>query len=140
MRCSVTGCGFESDQVATPASAPGMLLFCPAHATGTETGGDKLLLRMPCACRRSAAGVERGAGGFSARHTERICIERTIQANPEDMTVPAGLPNPVARPIDSGRVVDRKCACGKRTDGAVNISGGYTESHSVRECIEQTTR
>ncbi len=100
----------------------------------------ELLLRPPCACGRAAAGFERVVGGYSGRHQERKCIERTIRASPDDITVPAGHPRSsppveVARPLSKG-----KCACGKRTDGTSNASGSFTEWHTQRECIEQVLR
>jgi hypothetical protein len=77
-------------------------------------------------------------GGLSTSHTADKCIERTIQAKPDDLTVPMGSP---ATTLETVQIVrDQKCACGKRMDGTVNAIDGFVESHSARECIEQTRK
>jgi hypothetical protein len=141
MRCSAEGCSFQSNEIAPGSQGPDHRPFCGYHVMGRETSSREIFLRVPCVCGRVAAGFDRVAGGFSARHTERICLERTIQASPDDPTVPANLPNSKAPPIEPPRVAHtQRCACGKRTDGATNAAGRFIESHSTRECIEQTTR
>jgi len=140
MKCSADGCSFVSNEVATAAAAPGLRLYCPQHAMSRETQSRELLLRPPCACGRAAAGFERLVGGYTGRHNERKCIERTIRASPDDITVPAGNPRS-APPVETPRVgAKQKCACGKRADGTSNASGSHTEWHTKRECIEQVLR
>jgi hypothetical protein len=140
MRCSAEGCSFESDQIAPGSRSPAQRPFCGYHVVGRETASREIFLRVPCVCGRVATGFERIAGGFSARHTERICIERTIQASPDDQTVPANLPSSRTLPVEPRRLPHTRCACGKHSDGVTNSVGRFIESHSVRECIEQTTR
>ncbi len=140
MKCSAEGCSFVSNEVATAPAAPGLRLYCPQHAMSREPQSRELLLRPPCACGRAAAGFERLVGGYTGRHNERKCIERTIRASPDDITVPAGHPKS-SPPAESPRVSSsQKCACGKRTDGTSNASGSFTEWHTKRECIEQVLR
>jgi hypothetical protein len=44
-------------------------------------------------------------------------------------------------PLETVQIVrNQKCACGKRMDGTVSAAGGFVESHSARECIEQTKK
>jgi hypothetical protein len=141
MKCSAAGCSFVSNEVATAAAAPGLRLYCPFHAMGREAQSRELLLRPPCACGRAAAGFERVVGGFTARHQERKCLERTIRASPDDITVPASQPPKSSPPVEPARAGSKeKCACGKRSDGISNASGSFTEWHTKRECIEQTIR
>jgi hypothetical protein len=85
-----------------------------------------------------ADGFRQVIGGFSASHTADQCLERTIQAKPDDLMVPMGSP---AAPLETMQIArDQKCACGKRMDGTGNAVDGFVESHSTRECIEMTKR
>jgi hypothetical protein len=138
LRCSADGCSFESDAFMTAVLGPGVRPYCQHHATGGELKVSDLIWKIPCACGRVADGFRQVIGGFSASHAADKCLERTIQANPDDLTVPMGVP---AHPIEGAQVVqDRKCACGKRMGGASDGRIGFIELHSARECIEQTTR
>jgi hypothetical protein len=138
LRCSAEGCTFESGASMTAMLGPGQRPYCQHHATGGELKVADLIWRPPCACGRVADGFRQVVGGFSASHTADKCIERTMRANPDDLTVPMGSP---AAPLETVQIVrDQKCACGKRMDGTVNAADGFVESHSARECIEQTKR
>ncbi len=143
MRCSAAGCAFEGSDFVTAALGPGVRPYCQHHATGGELKIRDLPWKLPCACGKVADGFNQVIGGFSAVHGERKCIVRTIQASPDDVTVPLGSPmsglDKAARekPPVTG---ERGCACGKRTDGTVSSVDGFTEWHSMRECIEQTVK
>jgi hypothetical protein len=118
----------------------GMRPYCQHHATGGELKVADLIWRLPCACGRVADGFRQVVGGFSASHSVDKCIERTLRANPEDLTVPMGSRMPT-KPIDGAQVFrNEKCACGKHLDGMADANDGFLESHSARECIEQTKR
>jgi hypothetical protein len=138
IRCSAEGCTFEGTDFVTAALGPGVRPYCQHHATGAELKIRDLMWKLPCACGRVADGFQEVIGGYSATHTERKCVLRTIQAAPEDVTVPhnAALRRPAHAPLS----IEPRCACGKKTDGTVNASDGFTESHSFRECIEQTLK
>jgi hypothetical protein len=140
IRCSADGCTFQGDASMTAALGPGMRPYCQHHATGGELKVADLIWRPPCACGRVADGFRQVVGGFSASHTADKCIERTLRAKPDDLTVPLG--NPAELRAAEGTQVfhDRPCACGKRFDGVTNAVEGFVESHSARECIEQTKR
>jgi len=140
MRCSVEGCDVENEEVAITTIPPGLEAFCPYHATGQHRPGRDLLLRPPCACGKGAAGFESLVGGYSARHTERSCFERTITASPDDVTAPEASPGTDPGSDQRHIVPAQKCACGRKLDGTMGAYPGFTESHSVRECIEQTTK
>ena len=138
MRCSADGCAFQGSDFVTAALGPGVRPYCQHHATGGELKVRDLLWKLPCACGKVADGFQQVVGDFSAVHSERKCIVRTIQAAPEDVTVPLGSPV-----LDTGRSAaprEHGCACGKRADGTVSSANGFTEWHAVRECIEQTVK
>jgi len=138
LRCSAPGCAFEGDASTTATLGGGLRPFCQHHATGGELVVADLIWKLPCACGRAADGFSQVVGGFSASHNADKCLERTVAANPDDVTVPAGSGLPT-RPIEGAQVfTNRKCACGKRLDGMRDASEGFVESHTVRECIEQT--
>ena len=138
VRCSAEGCTFESDASMTALLGPGLRPYCQHHASGGDLKVADLIWRPPCACRRVADGFRQVVGGFSASHTADKCLERTVAANPDDLTVPAGTGLP-ARSVEGTQVFsDRKCACGRSFDGVANAGEGFVESHSARECIEMT--
>jgi len=138
MRCSAEGCDFQGSDFVTAALGPGVRPYCQHHATGGELKIRDLLWKLPCACGKVADGFNQVVGGFSAVHGERKCIVRTIQAAPDDATVPMDLGAPGVAQARVAR--EQGCACGKRTDGTVSSADGFTEWHSVRECIEQTMK
>jgi hypothetical protein len=138
MRCSAEGCTFQGSDFVTAALGPGVRPYCQHHATGGELKIRDLLWKLPCACGKVADGFHQVVGGYSAVHSERKCIVRTIQAAPDDATVPMDLGMLSAGQARVAR--EQGCACGKRVDGTVSSADGFTEWHSVRECIEQTLK
>ena len=138
IRCSAEGCTVEGSDFVTAALGPGVRPYCQHHATGGELKIRDLLWKLPCACGKVADGFREVIGGFSAVHTERKCILRTIRATPDDVTVPHGIP--ASHAVGGLALPEARCACGKKADGTVNAVGRFTESHSVRECIEQTVK
>jgi len=137
IRCSAPGCGFVSDASTTATLGGGLRPFCQHHATGGELVIADLMWCLPCACGRVADGFQQVVGGFSATHTAARCLQRTVEASPDDVTGPGGS-GPPARPVDRVRTMKPRCACGKSFDGTANASAGFVENHSVRECIEMT--
>jgi hypothetical protein len=137
IRCSAEGCAFEGSDFVTAALGPGVRPYCQHHATGAELKIRDLMWKLPCACGKVADGFQEVIGGYSATHTERKCVLRTIQAAPDDITVPH---NSALRGLNAPLSLEPRCACGKKADGTVNAADGFTESHSFRECIEQTVR
>ena len=83
----------------TAALGPGLHPYCQHHATGGALKVSGLIWRVPCACGRVADGFRQVVGGFSASHTTDKCLERTIAASPDDVTVPmgSGLPAGLSR-------------------------------------------
>lgn len=138
MRCSAEGCEVENSETDPTGIAPGLRPYCALHAGGKQRPGQELYLRQPCACGKAASGFECVVGGYSSRHTERSCFERTIAASPEDVTAPEAQPGSATSP-QRQIVPAQRCACGRRMDGTLSAYPGFTESHSLRECIEQTT-